>query len=118
MSKKLQKVGIVVWITIWAWWSVAVLPVEALPLCRVVNSHKICILRMKRSAKRFWEYRAKVSVDGVVRPIEKYDCRDRLRLPNDATFIPYWQDDAVDVVCSLFKQRQTRRNPPPATLQD
>lgn len=89
---------------------------QATTPCRVVNGHEICILRMKRSAKRYWEYRAQVSVDSIRRPMERYDCRDRLRLPSDGTFIPYWQDEAVDVVCTLFKQRQIRRNAPPASL--
>lgn len=94
------------------------LPAQAAGSCRMVNGHQVCILRMKRSAKRFWEYRARVSVDGVKRPMERYDCRDRLRLPSDGTFIPYWQDDAVDVVCALFHKRQTRRQAPPSALDN
>ncbi len=92
------------------------LPAQATSPCRQVNGHEVCIQRMKRSAKRYWEYRASVKVDGVSRPMERYDCRDRLRLPDAGTFVPYWQDEAVDVVCALFKQRQIRRNAPPASL--
>ena len=91
------------------------LPAQA-SSCRIVNGHEVCILRMKRSAKRYWEYRARVQVDGVRRPMERYDCRDRLRLPSDGTIVPYWQDESVDVVCALFKNRQSRRTAPPAQL--
>jgi len=71
---------------------------------------------MKRSAKNYWQYRAKLKVDGVQRPMELYDCRDRLRLPKDGTIIPYWQDEAVDVVCKLFRQRELMRQPMPSKL--
>ncbi|GAB4198823.1 MAG: hypothetical protein Fur006_48980 [Coleofasciculaceae cyanobacterium] len=50
-------------------------PAEA-ALCRTSNDRLICILSIKRSAKNYWEYRAAISVDGVKRPIEVYNCRD------------------------------------------
>lgn len=91
-------------------------PAWALANCRQVNGHEVCILRMKRSAKRYWEYKAQVSVDGERRPMEWYDCRDRLRLPADGTIIPYWQDDAVAVVCALYRKRELLRQPLPRAL--
>jgi len=84
--------------------------------CRTVNGHEVCIQRMKRSAKNYWQYRARLKVDGVQRPMELYDCRDRLRLPKDGTIVPYWQDEAVDVVCKLFRQRELMRQPMPSKL--
>ena len=49
--------------------------------CRQVNRHEVWIQRIKRSAKSYWQYQAKLAVDGEQRPMELYDCRDRLRLP-------------------------------------
>jgi hypothetical protein len=46
-------------------------------LCRQYKHHEICVLSIKRSAKNYWEYLASVQVDGVKRPIERYDCRNR-----------------------------------------
>jgi hypothetical protein len=81
-----------------------------------VNGHEVCIQRIKRSAKSYWQYQARVAVDGEQRPMELYDCRDRLRLPADGTIIPYWQDEAVDVVCSLFRKQELMRQPMPKSL--
>lgn len=91
-------------------------PAWAATNCRKTNGHEVCIQRMKRSAKNYWQYKAKLRVDGVQRPMELYDCRDRLRLPKDGTIIPYWQDDAVDVVCTLFRKRELMRQPMPKNL--
>jgi hypothetical protein len=48
-------------------------------LCRTVDSHQVCILSIKRSAKNFWEYRVQLSVDDQPRAKERYDCRRTLR---------------------------------------
>ncbi len=98
--------------------SLIVSPAWAAVSCRQVNGHRICILRIKRSAKNYWQYQARLTVDGEQRPMELYDCRDRLRLPKDGTIIPYWQDDAVDVVCTLFRKRELMRQPLPQALGD
>ncbi|MEH2027585.1 MAG: hypothetical protein V7K62_29185 [Nostoc sp.] len=42
--------------------------------------HQICILSISRSAKNYWEYRATVSVDGVKRPTEVYNCREGVKV--------------------------------------
>lgn len=96
--------------------SLTMAPALAAENCRRVNGHQICIQRMKRSAKNYWQYQAKLKVDDEQRPMEMYDCRDRLRLPKDGTIIPYWQDDAVDVVCRLFRKRELMRQPMPRNL--
>ncbi len=51
--------------------------------CRQVGDRNLCILSIKRSAKNYWEYRAAVSVNGVERPIEVYNCRDRQVIKQD-----------------------------------
>jgi biopolymer transport protein ExbD len=80
-----------------------VLPVEA-SSCRYSGDRSICILTIKRSAKNYWEYRAVVSVDGVEKPIEVYNCRDRVKLQKDGTAVPFERDAAGDFVCRLFKR--------------
>jgi hypothetical protein len=45
--------------------------------CHNDNGHQICIIDIKRSAKNYWEYRIVLGVDGVKRPVEVYNCRDR-----------------------------------------
>ncbi|WP_316787153.1 hypothetical protein [Thermoleptolyngbya oregonensis] len=72
--------------------------------CRVVDGHSVCVLSLQRSAKNFWEYRAAVSVDGVVRPVEVYDCRDRLRHKADGTTVSFSRDLAGAIVCRLYKR--------------
>lgn len=77
-------------------------PAEA-SICRHSNDHLICILSIKRSAKYYWEYRAAVSIDGVKRPIEVYNCRDRVRVRKDKTVVPFEPNSAGDIICSLTK---------------
>lgn len=63
---------------------------------------KICILSISRSAKNYWEYRATVSVDGVKRPTEVFNCRERVKVQQDGTVLPFEQKDPGDIVCSFF----------------
>ncbi|MBW4577740.1 MAG: hypothetical protein KME08_21120 [Aphanothece sp. CMT-3BRIN-NPC111] len=78
------------------------LPAEA-SFCRNTNDHFICILSIKRSAKNYWEYRAAVSVDGVERPIEIYNCRDRLIVREDRSTVPFEPNGAGELICSVLK---------------
>ncbi|MGF1497265.1 MAG: hypothetical protein ACFB8W_10640 [Elainellaceae cyanobacterium] len=71
-------------------------------LCRILNNHTICILSIKRSAKNYWEYRAAVSVDGVKRPVEVYDCRDRRRTQPNGIVTPFEPQGAGDLICQLL----------------
>src|ERR687885_2472480 len=79
------------------------LPAEA-SFCRNSNNHSICILSIKRSAKNYWEYRAAVSIDGVKRPIEVYNCRDRIRVRNDGTVMPFESNGPGEVICNFFQR--------------
>lgn len=72
--------------------------------CQVVEGHSVCVLSLQRSAKNFWEYRAAVSVDGVARPVEVYDCRDRLRHKADGTTVPFSKEIAGAIVCRLYRR--------------
>lgn len=72
--------------------------------CRNYNDRSICILSIKRSAKNYWEYRAAVSVDGVERPIEIYNCRDRVRVRKDGTVVPFQPNGAGEFICNLINR--------------
>jgi hypothetical protein len=72
--------------------------------CRQTIQHQVCILSIQRSAKNYWEYRAAVSIDGLPRPVEIYNCRDRIRILKDGGSIPFQPGDAGEVVCRLFKR--------------
>lgn len=79
------------------------LPAEA-SFCRNFNGHSICILSVKRSAKNYWEYRAAVSIDGVERAIEVYNCRDRVRVQKDGTIVPFERNDPGELLCNLLEK--------------
>jgi hypothetical protein len=79
------------------------LPAEA-SFCRNSNDHLICILSIKRSAKNYWEYRAAVSMDGVKRPIEVYNCRDRTLVRKDGSVMPFESNDPGELICRFFKK--------------
>nr|WP_290225364.1 hypothetical protein [Trichocoleus desertorum] len=79
----------------------AVLPAEAKSFCRLSGDRSICILSIKRSAKNYWEYRAVVSVDGVVKPVEVYNCRDRLRVRQDGKVVRFEPQEPGELICNL-----------------
>lgn len=72
-------------------------------ICREENSHQVCILGIKRSAKNYWEYRASVSIDGEKRPIETYNCRDVVVVRSDGTRVSFGAIDPSVLVCSFFE---------------
>ncbi|MCL1467510.1 hypothetical protein LAY41_24290 [Argonema galeatum A003/A1] len=79
------------------------LPAEA-SFCRNTNDRTICIISINRSAKNYWEYRASVSVDGVARPIEVYNCRDRIKIRKDGTIVPFQSSSPGKLICSFLKK--------------
>ncbi|MBC1222058.1 hypothetical protein GNF10_05065 [Nostoc sp. UCD121] len=64
--------------------------------------HQICILSINRSAKNYWEYKATVSVDGVKRPTEVYNCRERVKVQQGGAVLPFEQKDPGEMICSFF----------------
>ena len=82
----------------------AIAPPAEASLCRTSNDRLICILSIKRSAKNYWEYRAAISVDGVKRPIEVYNCRDRMRVRTDGTVVPFAVNGPGELICSFFQK--------------
>jgi hypothetical protein len=87
---------LVIWLTL-----VLAVPVQA-STCKNYHDRNICILSIKRSAKYAWEYRVVVSIDDVKRPLEVYDCRDRVRVQPDGYIVPFSQDETGDFICSFF----------------
>ncbi|HIK12933.1 MAG TPA: hypothetical protein IGS52_22190 [Oscillatoriaceae cyanobacterium M33_DOE_052] len=75
----------------------------AASFCRQINNHLICIASIHRSAKYHWEYRAAVKIDGVARPIELYNCRQRVRVRKDGQVVPFEPNGAGELICSTLK---------------
>jgi hypothetical protein len=72
--------------------------------CREVGDRSLCITSIQRSAKNYWEYRAAVRINGIERPIELYNCRDRIRVQSDGASVPFEPDGAGNFVCRLYKK--------------
>ncbi len=81
-----------------------IFPVQA-SVCRNLQGHQICIISIKRSAKNYWEYRAIVSVDGVKRPLEVYNCREQNKLEADGKIVPFDNIDAGRLICRYFQNQ-------------
>jgi hypothetical protein len=84
-------------------WFVLAHPAQA-SFCRTSHHRVICIKSIKRSAKNYWEYRAVVSIDGVARPIEVYNCRDRAKIRPDRTIVEFESNGAGELICNLLKK--------------
>lgn len=74
----------------------------AAPLCRTVADHQVCVLKITRSAKYYWEYRAIVKVDEQQRAMGRYNCRTQEYISRDGRHIP--NDVAAKMICSFFKR--------------
>lgn len=79
------------------------LPANAV-VCRDVNGHHICILNIKRSAKKYWEYRVTASIDGITQPSKIYECRDRVKILPNGTILRFANEDVTEVICSIFRR--------------
>jgi hypothetical protein len=82
-------------------------PIAHADMCRVRFGQQVCILKLKRSAKNYWEYRATVSIDGEKqRAKEIYNCRDRTLIRKEKYPISFQSNSPGELVCGLF-QKQT-----------
>ncbi len=87
-------------------WTCRVAPAEAAPIhCRTLKEQRVCIEWIKRSAKRYWEYEATVSIAGVAQARQIYDCRSRVIVDKDDTAFSFGRNDPGSVVCDLFRER-------------
>jgi hypothetical protein len=98
------------WLIFWLGWA----PMADATMCRVREAwtesnrygQEVCILKLKRSAKNYWEYRAKVSIDGEQQKNpEVYNCRDRTLTRKGKYPIPFQPNSPGELVCQTF-QRQ------------
>lgn len=80
-------------------------PAAAAQHCRTLKDKPVCIAWIKRSAKRYWEYKATVTVNGVKQATAVYDCRSRVIVEPDDTAINFGKNDPGAVVCDLFRER-------------
>ncbi len=93
-------------LSLWLGNTLIVAPAIAAPLhCRTLKDRRVCIDWIKRSAKRYWEYNATVSIAGVKQPTAVYDCLSRVIVEPDDTAIAFGRNDPGAVVCDLFRER-------------
>lgn len=87
------------------------IPVANANMCGDRNGQQVCILKLKRSAKNYWEYRAKVSIDGQKQKYKEiYNCRDRTLTRRGKYPIPFKPNSPGELVCQIFqKQANTYR---------
>lgn len=94
------------WLLLLVFW-IAYAPAADAAMCRERFEQQVCILQLKRSAKNYWEYRAKVSIEGEKqRAKEIYNCRDRTLTRKGKYPIPFPPDSPGELVCKTF-QKQT-----------
>lgn len=102
--------GIVFWVTIIFGWQTPIAPIaNAAPLtCRLYDDHDVCIDRIKRSAKNYWEYRVSLTIDGQKQPEDVLDCRHYQRIDRDGFIDPFKPNDVGRFVCRYFNHRDWR----------
>lgn len=86
-------------LVVWLGW----MPVAHAEICGDRNGQKVCIVRIKRSAKNYWEYRAQVNIAGNKQIGEEiYNCRDHT-LTRQGKYPIFFQLDSPEAkVCALF----------------
>ncbi len=80
------------------------LPANAAISCREFNGHEVCVLNIQRSAKRYWNYRTTISIDGKKQPREVYNCRSEYKIQNDGKIVKFKEDGVGNLVCKYFKK--------------
>ena len=84
-------------------WTI-ITPSAQAEFCRQINGQQICISKIKRSAKNYWEYRAAVKIDKETRPIEIYDCRQLHRITQQGEIIPFKSDGVGKLICRVLNK--------------
>ena len=80
------------------------LPANAAVTCRDYDGHEVCILNIKRSAKRYWNYRTTISIDGKKQPTEIYYCRGKFKIQNNGKIVRFEEDGVGNLICKFFKK--------------
>lgn len=84
-------------------WAI-IIPSAQAEFCRQINGHQVCIVKIKRSAKNYWEYRAAVKIDQKTKPIEIYDCRQRHRITQEGEIIPFKSKGVGKLICRVLNR--------------
>lgn len=71
-------------------------------VCRNYQGQEICILSIKRSAKKYWEYRASVSINGKKTPMEVYNCRGKFKVNKDGNVTLFKDNSPGEMICKLL----------------
>jgi hypothetical protein len=71
--------------------------------CRQSDGHQLCLLKIERSAKHYWEYWATLQIDGVTQPKTIYDCRYRVTIGLNQSRTRFSDTDIGALVCRLYK---------------
>ena len=80
-------------------------PIANAATCQNIRDREVCLLKLKRSAKYYWEYRATISINGKKQPERFYDCRDRYYTESDGFKMYLKSDDPLaQSVCRLYKK--------------
>ena len=82
----------------------AIAPPAAASFCRNYNGNNICILSIKRSAKNHWEYRAKVSINGIKNPLEIYNCRTQIKIQKNGISQKFTPNGPGKLICSVLNK--------------
>ncbi|MEM8676844.1 MAG: hypothetical protein AAGF83_23775 [Cyanobacteria bacterium P01_G01_bin.67] len=87
-------------------------PIANAAICGERNSQEVCILKLKRSAKNYWEYRAKVSINGEKQKNKEiYNCRDRTLTRKGKYPIPFKSNSPGELVCKTFQKQSNTFTP-------
>ena len=79
-------------------------PANAAITCREYNGHEICVLKIKRSAKRYWNYRTTISIDGKKQPTEIYNCRGEFKIQKNGKIVRFEEDRVGNLICKFFNK--------------
>ncbi len=71
-------------------------------VCDRRNDQSICVDRIQRSAKNYWEYRVRLTVNGIVQPTVFYDCRRRQKSQAHGIWVDLVADRIDRLACSLW----------------
>ncbi len=72
-------------------------------ICKVYHQEKVCILDIRRSAKYYWQFRVKTSVNGKKKPLTVYDCRERLKVLKNGSTVRFSDDGIENYICETLK---------------
>jgi hypothetical protein len=71
-------------------------------VCDQRNGQQICVERIQRSAKKYWEYRVQLTVNGVAQPLVFYNCYQQKKSQDRGAWVDLVEDKIDRLACSLF----------------